>query len=141
MPRLLNIQILVVILGSPLLAFAAYQSGNPVAYLSRDVPLMAREFVQFVYLIPGWDDTSAPNGAPAVALAPQFFLPRVMLLLFSVSLMIMGIRRLKSAGEQFLGESAESSRGAWLLAAVLAVAAILVHITIAERHPNPNPTL
>lgn len=141
MPRLLNIQILVVILGSPLLAFAAYQSGNPVAYLSRNVPMMAREFVQFVYLIPGGDDTYAPDGTPALALAPQFYLPRVAMFLFCVSVLILGFRRLKSADEQFLGESAGTFTRAWLVAAVLAVVAILLHITIAEGHPNPNPTL
>jgi 4-amino-4-deoxy-L-arabinose transferase-like glycosyltransferase len=141
MPRLLSIQILVVILGSPLLAFAAYQSGNQVAFLSSNVPLMAREYVQFVYLIPGWDDTFAPGGTPALALAPQFFLPRVMLLLLCVLLLIMGIRRLKPADERLLGEPAGPFSGGWLLAAVLAVIAILAHIVTAGHHLEPKPTL
>jgi 4-amino-4-deoxy-L-arabinose transferase-like glycosyltransferase len=141
MPRLLNVQILVVILGSPLLAFAAYQSGNPVAFLSSNVPLIAREYVQFVYLIPGWDDTFAPGGTPALALAPQFFLPRVILLLLCVLLLIMGIRRLKPADERLLSEPAGSFSGAWLLAAVLAVITILAYIVIAEHHLDPKPTL
>ena len=73
MPRLLKIQILIMIAGSPLLAVAAYQSGNKVAFLSRDVPLIMREFLQFVYLIPGWDDTYASDGRQALALSPVCF--------------------------------------------------------------------
>jgi len=140
MPRLLNVQILIVILGSPLLASAAYQSVNQVAFVSS-VPVMAREYIQFVYLIPGWDDTWAPGGAPALALAPQFFLPRVILFLLCVLLLIVGIRRLKPAGERLLGEPAGSFGGAWLAAAVLAVITILAHIAIAVHHLQPKPTL
>jgi 4-amino-4-deoxy-L-arabinose transferase-like glycosyltransferase len=143
MPRLLNIQFLVAILGSPLLAFAAYQSGNPVADLSRDVPRIAREYIQFVYLIPGWDDTFDPGGAAALALSPQFLIPRVMLFLFCALLLIMGIRRLKPAHERVLEAPAGFFTAAWLTAAVFAVAAILAHVVLAERHlyPKPLPTL
>jgi hypothetical protein len=46
--------------------------------------------------------TWAPGGTPALALAPQFFLPRMMLFLFCVLLLVAGIRRLKPTGERLL---------------------------------------
>lgn len=141
MPRLLNIQILVTILGSPLLAFAAYQSGNPVANLSRDVPLMAREYIQFVYLLPGWDDTHAVDGTAGLVLAPQFLLLRVLLFLFCAVLLIAGIRRLRPDREPLLGESAQSFVWPWFLAAGLAVVTIALHVLVAGHQPDPKPTL
>lgn len=141
MPRLLSVQILLVILGSPLLVVAVHQSGNPVAFLSADVPLMARGYIQFVYLIPGWDDTFAPSGTPALALAPQFFLPGIMLLLFCVLLLIMGIRRLKPVDEPLLRDPDGSFSGAWLVAAVLAVITIFAYVVIARYHMWQKPTL
>lgn len=44
LPRLLKLQILIVILASPLLAFAAYQSINQVIFASK-VPAVAREYI------------------------------------------------------------------------------------------------
>jgi uncharacterized membrane protein len=141
MPRLLKLQILVVILGSPLLAFAVYQSGNQVAFLSRDVPLMAREFVQFAFLVPGWDDTWTSDGTPAMALAPQFFIPLLLLLLLCVLLLVIGIRQLKPSDERFDSEPSGSFTVAWVVAAVLGVLAVAAHVVIAEHHPDVKPTL
>jgi 4-amino-4-deoxy-L-arabinose transferase-like glycosyltransferase len=142
MPRLLRIQILVVILGSPLLAFAAYQSGNQVAFLSRDVPMMARQFVQFAYLIPGWDDTYSADGSPAMALAPQFTLPLLLLLLLCVTLLAIGLRQLKPSPEEaFNSDPAGSFTLAWMIAAVLGALAIVAHVVIATHHTEAKPTL
>jgi hypothetical protein len=142
MPRIFNIQLLVVILCSPLLAFAAYQSGNEVAVLSNNVLLMAREYAQFAYLIPGWDqDTWAPDGTPALALAPQFTIPLLLFLVLCVTLLVIGIRRLRPTDEPFNSDPAGSFTLAWVLAAVLAVVTIFVHVTIAAHHPPIKPTL
>lgn len=142
-PRLLNIQTLVAILGSPLVAFAAYQSGNPVAELSRNVPQVAREYLQFDYLIPGWDDTFDPAGVPSPVHQPQFLVPRIVFFLFSAVLLFAGIRRLKSSDEPMLTARGASFTGAWLAAAAVAMGAILAHVILAQRHlfPAPLPTL
>jgi hypothetical protein len=141
LPNVLHTQLLVVILGSPLLAFAVYQSGNPVASLSRDAPKVAREYVQFEYLIPGWDDTWAPRGAPAAALAPQFVVPMAMFAILCFLLLIVGIARLRPEAEPLLSQKAKPFTGAWLVAAVLGVLAIVLHVIVAIRHGDTKSTL
>jgi 4-amino-4-deoxy-L-arabinose transferase-like glycosyltransferase len=149
MPRLLNVQILVVILGSPLLAFAVYQSANQVTFTSS-VPVSVREYLQFEYLIPSWDDTSAPVGRLASepneqfqrdALKQRFFLPQLLLLPVCVLLLIAGLWWLKPTGERLLDEQGGSYGAAWLAAAVLGVMIILAHVAIAGHHVAPRPTL
>jgi Dolichyl-phosphate-mannose-protein mannosyltransferase len=141
LPRLLNIQILVAILGSPLVAFAAYQSGNPVANLSRDVPRMAMEYIQFVYLLPGSDDTYSMGGTAGFLLGPQFLLLRVLLFVFCVVLLIAGLRRLKSVPEPLLGEATGSFIWPWLLAAAVAMITIALHVVVAGHQGDHKPTL
>jgi 4-amino-4-deoxy-L-arabinose transferase-like glycosyltransferase len=157
-PRLLSVQILVVILASPLLVSAVYQSVNdpssccgvtPVArqYLRQYV----REYVQFNYLIPGWDDSwgpGKPGSAPVpmlelIALRQRFVLPRLILLSLSLLLVIVGVWRLKPGGERLLSVSEGSFGGAWLAAAVLAflpLIAVFVYGAIAG-HAGAKPTL
>jgi hypothetical protein len=142
MPGILSIQILVMILGSPLLAIAAYQSGNQVAILSRDVPLMMREFIQFVFLIPGWDDTYAPGGRQALAVAPQYAFPLAVFFLLCLVFLIPGIRRLKGNHERTFVEPAKSFVRAWMLAAVMAASLLLIYSVFELRHsPRHKPTL
>lgn len=145
MPRLLGIQILIMIAGSPLLAVAAYQSGNQVAFLSRDVPQIARQFIQFVYLIPGWDDTYAPAGKQALALAPQFAVPLAIFFLLCLLFLALGIRRLEASREQTLVQPegrVSSFTTAWLLAAGLAAGSLLMYIVYELHHTQRHkPTL
>lgn len=141
MPRVLNVQIVAAILGSPLLAFAAYQSGNQVAVLSADVPASAREYLTFVYLIPGVDDSYAADGSAGLALPPQLIFLRVILALFCALLLIIGIRRLKRPAEQLARESSKLFRIPCLLAAAVATVTILAHIVIAQHHGEVRPQM
>ncbi|MBI5281581.1 MAG: glycosyltransferase family 39 protein [Candidatus Solibacter usitatus] len=70
MPGLLKWQWLTATMGTPLLAVAAYQSGNPVATMSRDLLLCGGELMQFGFLWPrvqGRLDTFPPEWLEAQA--------------------------------------------------------------------------
>jgi hypothetical protein len=52
LPDLCRAQLLALVLGSPLIAFAAYQSGNTVANLSNNVLEYASQFLSFAFSLP-----------------------------------------------------------------------------------------
>ena len=52
LPDICRAQLLTLVLGSPLIAFAAYQSGNTVADLSANVLLFLAEFLPFAFALP-----------------------------------------------------------------------------------------
>lgn len=143
MPRLLNIQILVMILGSPLLTIAELQSLNGVADLGARFAVIAGEFVQFFWILPGFDDIGAGNGIadllpPAIALAL-----RVLPCLFCLWLLVVGFRRLNPVDDPTLSAPAKPFIGLWILATMLATLAdaALVLATRNEIAHTPGPWL
>jgi len=52
LPDAARLQFLALILGSPLLAFSAYQNGNTLASLSNNFLVYAREYLQFGFVFP-----------------------------------------------------------------------------------------
>ena len=147
LPGLLKLEICSLILGSPLLAVAAYQNGNTLATLSNNVLIYAREFLQFAFAFPLVGYSSGVNPATSrVVLVddPHLSLLRWLFFLLSLLLFVAGVASAnRSDGrEDLLRDSHGPSSVVWLLAGSLATLAILAFIFIARRfaHP-PNPTL
>ncbi len=141
MPRLLNIQILVMILGSPLLAIAELQSPNGVADLSTRFAVVVGEFVQFFWILPGFDDIGAANGAANLLPHVIALALRVLLCLFCLWLLIVGIRRLIPVDDPTLSAPSRPFIGLWILATMLATLADvgLVLATRNEIARSPGP--
>ncbi len=84
-PRAGRLEILALILGSPLLAVCAYQTGSILGGVTSDAGIYAREFMQFAFMFPlggfssgaCFQDCSNPiNDNPHLSLARwAFFLP------------------------------------------------------------------
>jgi hypothetical protein len=60
LPDVCRAQLLVAVLGSPLLAFASYQSGVTIAYMSNDVLSYSKDFFSFGFALPS---SSVHSGA------------------------------------------------------------------------------
>jgi multisubunit Na+/H+ antiporter MnhB subunit len=80
-----------VVLGSPLIAFAAYQSGNTVADLSRNVPRYLVEFSAFAFAFPSDASGFFPSAAPLAGSAIAWTM-RSLLSLIAAVLLIAGFR-------------------------------------------------
>jgi Dolichyl-phosphate-mannose-protein mannosyltransferase len=142
-PRVAKMQVLTLILGSPLLAFAAYQNGNDLTILGRNPLLYAREFLQFSFLLP----LAAGIGLEPLPGEPGKHSPYLLLALWlffflCLSLFAVGVASIKRSGARLLSETSEPSWAVWGVAALPATAAILVFIYLAKALVAvPNPTL
>jgi uncharacterized membrane protein len=85
-------QLLALVLGSPLIAFAAYQSGNTVADLSRNVPRYLAEFSAFAFAIPSDVSGFFPAAVPFTGFIAGWML-RILILAIAIVLLISGFRR------------------------------------------------
>jgi len=145
LPCLCRLQILTLILASPLLAFAAYQSASPLTPLSNNVFLYAREFVQFSFLFPleGVTKGLFPWFYPySPSQGPQFWIGRGPLMLFSTFLVVLGMTSVGQRREVLLTGHCGLSRKLWFAVAGLASLAILIFILMARALVDrPNATL
>jgi uncharacterized membrane protein len=141
LPRLLNIQIVVMVLCSPLLGVARLQSLNGGAVLGPRFVVILREYVQFFWIIPGFDDIGAGRGiAGLFPLAVSLGL-RVLLCLFCLWLLIVGFRQLYSVDDPTLSAPSKPFIGLWVLATLLATL-IDIGLEVATRNEvasNPGP--
>jgi len=145
LPAVGKLQLLATIVGSPLLAFAAYQNANELATLSNNVLVYAREFLQFAFLFPlvGFSSGVYPldSGAPLVD-DPHLSIARWLFFVLSLFLFLLGTVSIRESGKNFLGDARGISSRAWLVGASLGTLAILFFIFMAKRFLNrPNPTL
>jgi Dolichyl-phosphate-mannose-protein mannosyltransferase len=146
LPGAAKLQFLTLILGSPLLAFSAYQNGNTLATLSNNVLVYVREFLQFSFLFPliGYSSGVVPYGGriPMVD-DPHLSALRWLFFLISLALFIVGVSSIHSSDDKLLTDTDGPSRNEWLLAATLGMLAILLFILMAKifAKPHPNPTL
>ena len=119
LPGLCRMQLLVLVLGSPLIAFAGYQSGNTVADLSNNVPKFLAEFAAFAFAMPS--DASGFFGS-AVPFTGWIWWSalRIVILLTALVLLAAGLRDLRrasaKAGAEFNASPEMFSRGAWRIA-------------------------
>ncbi len=146
MPGLCKLQILILILGSPLLAFAAYQSGNMLAVLSSNVLIYAREFLLFSFLFPMEGFSSGvflPSSPYPPPQDPGWSIARGAFLIFSLLLLISGITSVRKSSVKFPIHSGGASRKVWVAAAGLGFLVILTFVFMAEEFakPKPNDTL
>jgi hypothetical protein len=125
LPRLLNIQILVMLLGSPLLALARLQSLNPVAEFAARFAVILREYVQFFWILPGFDDIAADNGIADLFPPAVTLVLRALLCLFCLWLLVVGFRRLYPVDDPTLSAPSKPFIGLWIIATLLAT---LIHV-------------
>ena len=133
LPGLFRLQILVLILSSPFLAFSAYQSGTTLATLSANAFAFIRDFAGFAFLLPSSDSGSfriapfpAVQGLPASAL-------HLVLFLASALLLIAGVRTMQQPTEKLLTSIRGPARRMWFAAAALSTTAIVLFVVIADR--------
>jgi Dolichyl-phosphate-mannose-protein mannosyltransferase len=131
LPGVAKSQILALILGSPLLAFAAYQSGGTLE-LSGNIPGYLREYLQFSFMIPE-------------AVTDNRYVPMAgwLLLFLAVLLFAFGIASMNRPGNSLLTEVRGPSTWQWGLAAILSTGAVLAFVQVANSYvkPEPHPTL
>ena len=144
MPGALKLQIVTLILGSPLLAFSAYQNGNTLATLSSNALIYAREFVQFCFAFPLLGYSSGLFGdygsIPDID-NPHLSLARWLFFLLSLVLFVAGCGVLRRSQESVLSDTRGPSAKAWLWAGAFGTLAILVFIWTAKTFARPNATL
>jgi 4-amino-4-deoxy-L-arabinose transferase-like glycosyltransferase len=137
-----KLQVLAVIAGSPLLAFAAYQNANELATLSNNAVVYAREFLQFAFLFPlvGFSSGVYPLDSDAALIDnPYLSLGRWLFFALSLGLFVMGFASVRASGEKLLTDTRGVSSKAWLLASGLGTLAIVFFVFMAKRfleHPN-----
>jgi hypothetical protein len=137
-----RLQLVAVIVGSPLLAFAAYQSANELATLSDSAWIYGREFLQFAFLFPlvGYSSGVYPlnSDAPLVD-DPHLSLARWFFFALSLGLFVIGVASVSTSGEKLLRDTRGVSSRLWLLGSGLATLAIVFFVFMAKRfleHPN-----
>jgi hypothetical protein len=140
-----TLQLFAVIVGSPLLAFAAYQNANELATLSSSAWIYGREFLQFAFLFPlvGFSSGVYPlnSDAPLVD-DPHLSLARWLFFALSLGLLVIGFTSVRTSRERLLRDTRGVSSKAWLLGSGLATLAILFFVFMAKRFlEHPNPTL
>ncbi len=146
LPGIAKLQILAFILGSPLLAFAAYQNGNELATLSNNTWVYAREYLQFSFLYPlvGFSSGVYPEGSHILLIDdPHLSVGRWSFFALSLLLFSLGIASIRKSQERLSGDIGGPSAKGWMLGAGLATIAILFFIFMAKTFvkPRPNPTL
>ncbi len=148
LPGAAKLQFLALILGSPLLAASAYQSGNTLATLSSNALVYAREFLQFAFVFPllGYSSGVYPDHGKILTIDdPHLSVWRWLFFLLSVVLFAAGIASVgqsKQTDGKLLGDSDGPSSKAWLLAAALGTLAILSFVWVANTFARPpNSTL
>jgi 4-amino-4-deoxy-L-arabinose transferase-like glycosyltransferase len=147
LPAIARIQILALIAGSPLIAFAAYQTGNQLAIMSRHVLPFIRGFVTFSFLYPpeGISDLFVRASAAEPVVHQLATLPAVALVLFGVSVLLVaaGLKSTVTEAPQFAPAARGSFRKFWLGVALLATAGIWLFVATAQvfAKPEPYPTL
>jgi Dolichyl-phosphate-mannose-protein mannosyltransferase len=144
MPGALKLQLLAVILGSPLLAFSAYQNGNTLATLSSSTLLYGREFLQFSFAFPllGYSSGVFADYGNVPALDdPHLSLVRWLFFTLSLILFVAGASMVSRSRDTLFADISGVTPRGWLMASGVATLAIGVFIWVAKTFAHPNPTL
>lgn len=132
-PGLLKLQILMLILLSPLLAFAGYQQGNPLAPMNPNVLPVVRDFLGFSFLFPNFESGFFKSAPLIVDGNTLTVVLRVACAAAGLALLWMGMIRLGSAAAQPVQPVAGPAPWTWLAAAVAASGMIATFVWTA-RH-------
>ena len=112
LPAICRAQFLALVLGSPLIAFAAYQSGNTVADLSRNVPRYLAEFSSFAFAIPSDVSGFFPAAVPFTGFIAGWVL-RILILAIAIVLLISGFRQAWQPSSTLIADLPASGRTLW----------------------------
>jgi hypothetical protein len=139
LPDLARAQLLALVLGSPLIAFAAYQSGNTVAELSDNVLLYVSQFLTFAFALPTANSGFFPSTVPYTGSA-VFWTARGLVLLTGVVLFVRGLNQLyrsSSAARIVLPASPGGKSWAisWAAAAVISTVEIACFLYMVRKLP------
>lgn len=144
MPAVFRTQILTFILGSPLIAFAAYQQGNTLAELSGDIPQFLRDFFSFAFIFPNEISGTYFGPIPRVIRDDAWmFLLRAAIFSGAAILLGLGIWTTRQTRESAPEPVAGAPLWTWIAATVAATSAIVLFVWMAKRFadPAPYPTL
>lgn len=147
LPVICRAQLLALILGSPLIAFAGYQSGNVVADLSRDVPSFVADLVSFGFVLPAERSGFFPDAVPFTG-AWAWWVLRAAVALTGAALLTVGLGRLwrEGSGKAVLVGSSNARmtwRIAWIVAGIFGSLAIMGFLAMSLRLPADqlHPTI
>ena len=138
LPWICKAQLLAFVLGSPLIAFAGYQSGNVVADLSSDVPRFFSDLVGFAFALPTRRSEFFPAAIPFTEPAVWWVL-RVAITLAGLGLLIAGLSQLWRSSERPVLQEGEKTpsvwKAAWIAAGIFGTLAIAGFISMSSRLP------
>jgi hypothetical protein len=130
LPDICRTQVMAFLLGSPLIAFAAYQGGTTVALLSRNVAGYLWDFVSFAFVLPSDQSGFFPAAVPFTG-SPLFQGIRALLFLFGAFLLVQGVRWLRQTPQPAgLAAARSSRRGGWAIAWIAAAALATIEIAL-----------
>ena len=93
LPDICRVQLLATLLGSPLIVFAAYQSGTQTAIMSNNVLVYLKDFVSFAFALPSVYSGFFPSSVPFTGTA-QSWAARGIIGLTGAFLAAVGVRHL-----------------------------------------------
>jgi hypothetical protein len=136
LPAFCRAQLLALIAGSPLTAFAAYQSGNTVADLSGNVVRYLAEFISFAFVLPSSQSGFFPGPLPFYG--GIYWVARGAILLIAIFLLMSGLRSLRertAKSDLFAGAPAQGAlwTAVWIAAGVIATVAIAGFVYLSSR--------
>jgi hypothetical protein len=149
LPDLCRAQLITLIAGSPLIAFAAYQSGNTVADLSGNALVYLAELLSFAFALPSQNSgVFAPSPTPLFSGSALVWAARAVILAIAICLFALGVRRLATEVPPKPLALGSSRRGGawklgWIAAGALSTGAILAFIYMTRQLPPEfiNPTI
>lgn len=135
-PGAAKLQVLALILGSPFLAFAAYQAQNGLAVLSRNMLVYGRELVLFAFLVPleGYSSGVYRKVAHMTYAVPPVSPAHWIFFSFSLLLLTLGIASIQEAQPGLLSDTRGASLRAWLLSAAVSTLVILLFLYWIRSH-------
>lgn len=139
LPAICKAQLLALVLGSPLMAFAAYQSGNTVAELSNNIFIYLAAFLPFAFALPTGDSGFFASQVPFTG-TPLFWALRAVLLLLAALLLARALRALwqEQPGPALMADLPPQPgwwRLGWIGAAAIATAEIAAFLLLVRRLP------
>jgi hypothetical protein len=132
LPDVCRAQLLGLVLGSPLIAFSAYQSGTTVAPLSNSALIFLAGFISFAYALPTSRSGFFPSAVPFTGTAISWAV-RGMIGLVGAFLFVLGLRNLwrRPSNNRIFPEPSSAPRFwnfIWIIAGIAATLEIIFFV-------------
>jgi hypothetical protein len=138
LPGFCRAQLLGLMLGSPLIAFAAYQSGNTVADLSANVFLYFAQFLTFAFALPSSNSGFFTGEVPFTGNA-LFWVARALLFVLAAVLLVVAVRNLWRPMKERLSLEMDGAgvwwKLGWIVAALIASSEIAGFLWMTRKLP------